>query len=223
VLSEYGIMPVNRAIHPNRILRSAGYLAIKEDLGREYLDPGRCRAFAVSDHQAAHIYIQNKTDIPAVKALFEHAAGVEQVLDAEGKKGCGLSHERAGELVLLADSDSWFTYYFWDDDEKAPDYARTVNIHAKPGYDPCELFIDPAIRLPQLKIGWRLLKKVLGFRTLMDVIPLDAALVKGSHGRVTDRDDNGPIFMTTEQKFLNSAAVASPDVFQLMLNHVFDD
>ncbi|MBI5742041.1 MAG: alkaline phosphatase family protein [Nitrospirae bacterium] len=223
VLSEYGITAVKNAIHPNRILRDAGYLSLKVDLGREYMDFGTCRAFAVSDHQVAHIYIRKKEDIPAVKALFGKAPGVESVLDEEGKRQYGLAHERAGELVLISNSDAWFTYYYWADDAKAPDYARTVNIHAKPGYDPCELFIDPAVSFPKMKIGWTLLKKILGFRYLMDVIPLDAALVKGSHGRVTDNDDEGPLFMTTEPKFVNSQTVKAREVFELLLNHVFND
>ena len=148
VLSEYGITQVKRAVHPNRILRRAGYLAVKVDLNREYLDPGPSRAFAVSDHQIAHIYIKNRSDIPAIKGILEKTPGIEKVLDQEGKRAYGLDHERSGELVLISQSDSWFTYYFWEEDEKAPDYARTVNIHAKPGYDPCELLLDPAIAFP---------------------------------------------------------------------------
>ncbi len=221
ILSEYGITPVSSAVHPNRLLRDAGYLALKVDLGREYLDYGQCRAFAVSDHQIAHIYIKDKTDIPAVKEMFEKVNGIEHVLDEDGKRVHGINHERTGELVLISNSDKWFTYYFWLDDEKAPDYARMVNIHAKPGYDPCELFLDPAITFPKLKIGWTLLKKNLGFRYLMDVIPLDASLVKGSHGRVTDNDDEGPIFMTTEPKLHNAQTIKAQDVFELLLNHVF--
>jgi predicted AlkP superfamily pyrophosphatase or phosphodiesterase len=223
ILSEYGITTVNMAVHPNRILRDAGYLSLKKDLGREYLDPGECRAFAVSDHQVAHVYVEDRSDIPGVKRLFEVAPGVETVLDEEGKRAYGLDHERAGELILISKSDAWFTYYFWKDDAKAPDYARTVNIHAKPGYDPCELFIDPSIPFPRLKIGWTLLKKLLGFRYLMEVTPLDATLVKGSHGRVTDHDNDGPIFMTTEPKFLGSTTINAVDVFGLMLDHVFCD
>jgi predicted AlkP superfamily pyrophosphatase or phosphodiesterase len=223
VLSEYGITPVTNAVHPNRILRDAGYLALKVDLKREYPDPGRCRAFAVSDHQVAHIYINDKSDIPPVKELFENSAGVEHVLDEDGKKEFGLDHERSGELVLVSNSDSWFTYYFWEDDEKAPDYARTVNIHAKPGYDPCELFIDPAITLPKLKVGWILLKKSLGFRYAMDVVPLDAGMVRGSHGRVTDNDDEGPVLMTTETGLLNDKTINAEEVFNLILDHVFRD
>lgn len=223
VLSEYGITNVKSAIHPNRILREAGYLALKIDLGREYLDPGESRAFAVSDHQLAHIYVKNPADIPSVKKLFEHTPGVEHVLDEEGKRSYGLNHERSGELILIAKSDSWFTYYFWDKDDKAPDYARTVNIHAKPGYDPVELFLDPAIPFPALKIAWILLKKILGFRYLMDVIPLDASLVKGSHGRVTDRDEEGPIFMTTEPKLLHAQTIPATEVFLRLLDHVFCD
>lgn len=223
VLSEYGITAVARPVHPNRILREAGMLALKVDLNREYLDPGRCRAFAVSDHQIAHIYIPIERDIPRVKELFERADGVEIVLDQEGKKLYGLDHERSGELVLIASSDAWFTYYFWVDDAKAPDYARTVNIHAKPGYDPCELLIDPALPLPKFRIGWTLLRKALGFRYLMDVIPLDAGLVKGSHGRRADNPDEGPVFMSTEQKFLPGTMMDAEKVFDVMLNHVFID
>lgn len=223
VLSEYGITAVDCPIHPNRLLRKAGYLTVKVDLGREYLDPGPSRAFAVSDHQIAHVYIRNQSDIPAIKELFEQTPGVERVLDREGKEEYGLNHERAGELVLIASRESWFTYYFWDDDARAPDYARTVNIHAKPGYDPCELFIDPAIRLPKIKVAGELVKKALGFRMLMDVIPLDASLVKGSHGRVTDSDEEGPLFATTEPKLLRGAGIAATDVAALMLDHVFLD
>jgi len=223
VLSEYGITPVKKAIHPNRILREAGYLALKVDLGLEYLDPAQCRAFSVSDHQVAHIYIKNQADIPTVKKLFEGVAGVERVLDREGKREYGLDHERSGELILISASDCWFTYYFWEDDNKAPDYARTVNIHAKPGYDPCELFIDPSIRFPKLKIAGTLLKKILGFRYVMQVTPLDATLVKGSHGRVTDNDNEGPIFMTTEPKFLPGSTFHAVDIFNLLLDHIFSD
>ena len=223
VLSEYGITPVNNAVHPNRILRSAGFLSLKNDLGREYLDPGECRAFAVSDHQIAHIYIKDKSDIPAVKDLFKNMSGIEHVLDEDGKKVFHLDHERSGDLVLISDSASWFTYYFWEDDEKAPDYARSVNIHAKPGYDPCELFLDPSISFPKMKIGSTLLKKILGFRYLMNVVPLDAALVKGSHGRITDNGDEGPIFMTTDPELLNDESIKAQEIFNLLLDHIFCD
>jgi predicted AlkP superfamily pyrophosphatase or phosphodiesterase len=223
VLSEYGITQVNRPIHPNRLLRKAGFLALKADLGRDYLDPGSSRAFAVSDHQVAHIYIREPNDIPAVTALFAGIPGIEQVLSKEEKISCGLDHERSGELVLVASADSWFSYYWWDDDARAPDYARTVNIHAKPGYDPCELFLDPAIRFPKAKIGWTLAKKLLGFRYLMDVIPLDATLVQGSHGRVIDDAEAGPIFMTSEPKLVDNGSLAAQKVYDVLLSHIFSE
>jgi predicted AlkP superfamily pyrophosphatase or phosphodiesterase len=223
VLSEYGITQVDRPIHPNKVLRSAGYLRVKVDLGREYLDPGMCKAFAVSDHQIAHIYVRDRADIHPVRALFEGVPGVEQVLDDEGKRAHGLDHERSGEIVLISDARSWLTYYFWHDDDKAPDYARTVNIHAKPGYDPCELFLDPVLKAPKLKVGLTLLRKILGFRYQMEVIPLDATLVKGSHGRVTDREEEGPLFMTTEARLLQRDSVGGHEVFGFLLDHVFVD
>lgn len=223
LLSEYGITPVSRHVHPNRILREAGMLEVKADLGREYLDTYRSRAFAVADHQIAHVYVRNAADIPAIKKIFTGVPGIWRVLDEDGKREFGLDHERSGELVLVSDADCWFTYYFWLDDAKAPDYARTVDIHRKPGYDPCELFLDPEIKFPKLKIGATLMKKILGFRYMMDVIPLDAALVKGSHGRVTDSDADGPIFMTTEPKFLPGGRMDAVDVYGAILGHVFSD
>lgn len=221
VLSEYGITPVSRPIHPNRILREAGLLSLKIDLGREYLDPGTSRAFAVSDHQICHVYVRDKKDISAVRDLFARQPGVEQVLDDAGKKSHGLDHERSGELVLVASTDSWFTYYWWLDDTLSPDYARTVNIHAKPGYDPCELFLDPALSLPKLKIAATLARKMLGFRYLMEVIPLDATLVKGSHGRITDDDADGPLLMSSAPQLLGRDAIDATLVHDLLLSHVF--
>ena len=221
VLSEYGIAPVSRPIHPNRLLRSEGLLSLKVDLGREYLDPGTCRAFAVADHQVAHVYVRDPGDAPALQRLFEGHPGVERVLDADGKRACGLDHERSGDLVLVAAADSWFAYPWWLDDARAPDYARTVNIHAKPGYDPCELFLDPAIPLPRLRIALSLAKKALGFRTVMEVIPLDASLVRGSHGRVTDDPEHGPLLLTTAPELLDDRTIPAVKVRDLILRHVF--
>jgi predicted AlkP superfamily pyrophosphatase or phosphodiesterase len=223
VLSEYGITKVDAAIHPNRILRDAKLLEVKTDLGREYLDTGRCRAFAVSDHQISHVYVRNPADLPAVKKLFENVPGIERVLDEDGKRELGLDHARSGELVLLAAKNSWFTYYFWNDDSKAPDYARTVNIHAKPGYDPCEMFFDPKMLAPKASAAFAVAKKLLGFRYLMEVIPLDASVVKGSHGRITDSEDEGPLLMTSEPKLLAQHRLAPTDICSLLLDHVFQD
>jgi predicted AlkP superfamily pyrophosphatase or phosphodiesterase len=221
VLSEYGVTDVNRPIHPNRVLRDLGCIALKEDLGREYLDLGRSRAFAVSDHQVAHIYANDKNSVPRIKERFEDLPGVDLVLDTEGKRAFQLDHPRSGDLVLIAKSDSWYTYYYWEDDLRAPDFARTVNIHAKPGYDPCELFMDPALTFPRMKVAWTLLKKALGFRYLLEVIPLDATLVRGSHGRLTDRPEEGPLLMTTEPGLLSRDTLKAEGVFDLILDHIF--
>lgn len=222
ILSEYGITQVSRPVHPNRLLREAGLLSLKVDQEREYLDPMTSRAFVVADHQIAHVYVRNKDDIPAVRQLFTGVPGVEKLLDRDGKREHGLDHERSGELVLISDADSWFTYYWWDDDSRAPDYARTVNIHAKPGYDPCELFLDPSISFPRVKIAGTLARKLLGFRYLMDVIPLDASLVKGSHGRITDNPADGPLFMTSTPQLLGGSDITATDVYHQLLNHLFE-
>jgi predicted AlkP superfamily pyrophosphatase or phosphodiesterase len=223
VLSEYGIVPVSRPLHPNRILRDAGYLAVKVDLELEYLDPGRSRAFAVSDHQIAHVYVRDPGDVADVAKLFEGVPGMGQVLGGEGKRAFGLDHERSGEVVLLAEPDSWFSYYFWLDDAVAPDYARMVNIHSKPGYDPCELFVDPQIRWPRLKIAATLARKALGFRYTMAVTPLDAELVRGSHGVVSGGPHATPLLMTSEPKLLEAGSVRAVDVRDTILDHVFRD
>ncbi len=222
VLSEYGISEVSGAVHVNRALREAGLLRVREELGLEQLDAGASRAFAVADHQIAHVYVKNAADLPRVRALCESLDGVEQVLDLDGKRAVGLDHERSGELVLVSRSDRWFSYYFWLDDAKAPDYARTVDIHLKPGYDPVELLLDPAIALPTLKVGRKLLARKLGFRNLLDVIALDATLVKGSHGRLTERAEDGPLFMSSVPELLPEGEVAATAVKDLLLQHVFD-
>ena len=183
IVSEYGISKVTRPIHLNRIFRKQGWIQIKVELGLETLDAGGSKVFAVADHQVAHIYVNDLSLLPRVRALLEETEGVDEVRSAGELWGGGIGGQRAGDLVAVSRPDAWFTYYFWEDDAKAPDYARCVDIHRKPGYDPVELFIDPKITNPKLKIAKFLLKKKLGFRGLLDVIPLDATLVKGSHGR----------------------------------------
>jgi predicted AlkP superfamily pyrophosphatase or phosphodiesterase len=221
VLSEYGITPVHRPVHINRVLRESGLLAIKRDRGCDHLDTGASRAFAVADHQIAHVYVRNQCDLDAVARLCETLPGVGEVLDERGKCHYGLGHERAGELVLLAEPDSWFTYYFWLDDASAPDYARTVDIHNKPGYDPVELFIDPSIRFPVLKAGTILARKALGMRYTMNVIPLDASLVRGSHGIRPASDNDAPVFMSSERGRVGSHKLTATDVCSALLDHVF--
>lgn len=181
VLSEYGISAVDRPVHLNRVFRRNGWLEIKNELGRETLECGACRVFAVADHQVAHVYVNDESIRAEVRAVLETTAGVAEVRD--GSFGARAGSERAGDFVAVADPGAWFTYYFWEDDAVAPDYARTIDIHRKPGYDPAELFVDPALCCPQVRVAKFLLKKKLGFRALLDVIPLDASLVKGSHGR----------------------------------------
>jgi len=221
VLSEYGITPVSNPIHINRALRQAGYIQVREELGRELLDAGASRAFAMADHQIAHIYVSEPALVSQVKALVEALPGVERVLDDAGKREYGLDHPRSGELVAISRADSWFTYYYFLDEARAPDFARTVDIHRKPGYDPVELFIDPQLRAPKARIAWRLAQKILGFRYMMDVISLDAGLVKGSHGRPTDQAEHGPLFISSEAELVSEGPVAATAVKGLILDHVF--
>jgi predicted AlkP superfamily pyrophosphatase or phosphodiesterase len=220
VLSEYGIVPVSRPVHPNRALRAAGLIAYRIELGREVIDIGGSEAFAVADHQIAHVYVRDPARVGEVREVLEGLDGVGEVLDEAGKRDYGLDHDRSGELVLIAEPEAWFTYYYWEDDALAPDYARTVDIHRKPGYDPVELFLDPAIRVPPLALGSRLVRKKLGFRTLMDVIPLDATLVKGSHGRIPDDPAKGPLLMTNQADLIEDGGLAATGVHDLILRHL---
>ena len=220
ILSEYGITEVSNPVHLNRTLRAEGLVAVREELGRELLDPGASAAFAVADHQVAHVYVNDASRTGRVREILEDTPGVQVVLDEEGKRGFGLSHPRAGDLVAIAEPDAWFTYYYWLDDRRAPDFARTVDIHRKPGYDPVELFIDPALRAPQLKVGLTLLERRLGFRTLLEVIPFDASLVRGSHGRPASSPREGPLVITSRLDLLEANSIDATELCALLLRHL---
>jgi predicted AlkP superfamily pyrophosphatase or phosphodiesterase len=195
VVSEYGHCDVTRPVYLNRVLRTAGLLTVRRGPFGEQLETYLSRAFAVCDHQAAHVYIRDAEDVPRTHDILAAVPGVARVLVGEERAEVGLRHERAGELVLLSDRDAWFAYPFWLDDQIAPDYARTVAIHHKPGYDPCELFIDPKLTFPKLRVAHRLIQKKLGFRMTLDVVPLDAALVRGSHGLPAADPLDGPLLI----------------------------
>lgn len=220
VLSEYGIEDVSTPVHLNRVLREHGLIAVRDELGHEMLDPGASAAFAVADHQVAHVYVNDRARLHEVRGILERTEGVDRVLGADEKAAWGMAHERAGDLVAVASRGAWFTYYFWRDDRRAPDFARTVEIHRKPGYDPVELFLDPAIRVPPLTVGWKLMKRKAGFRSLLDVIPLDATLVKGSHGRQTGWDEEGPVLISREKALVPSDRITSVEVHDHILRHL---
>ncbi len=195
VVSEYGITAVDQPVHVNRALRDAGLLAARATPAGDVLDVFASRAFAVADHQVAHVYARDDRAQRDALALLEALDGVEQVLHGAALERAGLAHPRSGDLVAVAAPRAWFTYYYWTDPAAEPDFARSVDIHRKPGYDPCELFLDPALAFPRLRVARRLVQKKLGMRYLMDVIPLDAALVRGSHGRLPADPRDGPVFL----------------------------
>jgi predicted AlkP superfamily pyrophosphatase or phosphodiesterase len=195
VVSEYGHVQVSRAVYLNRVLREAGLIAVRPGPFGETLDLFNSRAFAVVDHQLAHVYVPDGQDQARVRGLLAEQHGVARIVGGEERSELQLSHERSGELIALAEPDAWFAYPFWFDDRQAPDYARTVDIHRKPGYDPCELFFDPKLFWPKGRAAWRLVQKKLGFRTLFDVVPLDASLVHGSHGLAATNPEDRPVLI----------------------------
>lgn len=214
ILSEYGITPVDHPIHINREFRAKGWITCRDELGREQIDPGSCRALAISDHQLAHIYLNDPSIRDQVIETVRNLKGVTHVYTREELGDIGLDHERAGDLVAVSDENSWFTYYYWDDDKLAPDFARCVDIHRKPGYDPAELFIDPAITFPKLKVIGKLIRKKLGFRMLMDLIPLDADLVKGSHGCIPKSEKDYPVMIGNFPGLNEDSVIEATDVYQ---------
>jgi predicted AlkP superfamily pyrophosphatase or phosphodiesterase len=197
MLSEYGITLAKKVIYPNRALRKLGHLNIKKELGLEYLDCGGSAAFALTDHQVAHVYINRDKNgfHDQLRKDLENLEGVARVIAGKDRAQYGLDHDRAGDLILIAEEDSWFAYYHWLDDGLAPDFARCVDVHRKYGYDPAELFVDPSIPFPFLKAAGKIFAKKLGFRIFMDLIPLKPELVQGSHGAIPkDRLDWPVIF-----------------------------
>ncbi|KMT65458.1 alkaline phosphatase family protein [Catenovulum maritimum] len=219
LVSEYGITQVDQCIDINKILRKQGYIQVRKTNQFENLDCGASAAFAVADHQCAHIYVNDKSKLDEIKQLLIETPGIESVLDKDQQSQLNINHERSGDLVAISQANAWFSYYYWLDDANAPDFARTVDIHRKPGYDPLEMFIDPKIKFPLLAVVWRLLKKKLGFRYLMDIIPLDTHLIKGSHGRITDNPNQGPILIAKTELVKDSTQFKMTDVFNLIQKH----
>lgn len=217
-VSGYGLGPADRPVDINRYLRREGLLEVYRQQGLEQLDPWRSRAFAVADHQVAHVYVADPSDRPRVRELLSRVPGVDLVLDREQQAAYGLDHERSGDLVAVAEPGAWFTYYFWLDDDRAPEYARCVDIHRKPGYDPAELFLDPADRWVKAKAAGGLLRKKVGLRYAMNLIPLDPSCVRGTHGRLPDSAADTPLLVSSDADLLDGyPEPALTDVRDLVL------
>ena len=219
LLSEYGITRVDTPIHLNRLFREQGWLTVKEELGRELIDFGNSKVFAVADHQIAHIYLNDRS-LRKEERLVAGTKGVDRVVVDTEKSAAGISMHAPVTWLPCPGKIAWLTYYYWTDDQRAPDFARTVDIHRKPGYDPSELFIDPALGSGRLRIAKRLLQKKLGMRMLMDVVPLDASLVKGSHGARPESRDDWPVVITQQHGYLPNNEIASTDVYDIIKAHL---
>ncbi|MBK9973833.1 MAG: alkaline phosphatase family protein [Planctomycetes bacterium] len=201
VVSEYGIEPVSLPVYLNRVLRTAGFLRTRLGPYGEMLDPTTSRAFAVCDHQAAHIYVARTQDVQPVQKLLDGTQGVGWVLNRAQQSELQLDHANSGELVALAKPGAWFAYPYWQHDAQAPDFARSVDIHRKPGYDPCELFMDGSVAA----VAGTLLRKKLGFRYRFRTCPLDASLVRGSHGAAPSSPQQGPLIACSDPTALPDA------------------
>ncbi|MCQ2001117.1 alkaline phosphatase family protein [Arthrobacter zhaoxinii] len=199
-VAEYGIEDAHLPVDINRVLRREGLLEVYVQDGKEQLDTWASRAFAVADHQVAHVYVQDAGDVARTADILRATRGIDEVLDRHAQARYGLDHERSGELVVIAEPGAWFTYYFWLDDARAPEYARGVDIHRKPGYDPGELFFDPADKLAKAKAGLNLLRKKAGLRYAMSTVPLNPAHVRGTHGRLPGSRNSTPVVISSEDR-----------------------
>lgn len=207
VVGEYAMTDVTGVIYPNRLLRQAGWLTVRQEDGREYLDPAATPAFAMVDHQFAHVYVNDVAGPPgssdaghgdrarSVAAIFENVPGVAAVYAGPRRAEIGMDHPRAGDVILAAEDTHWFAYYWWLDDEAAPPFARTVDIHRKPGYDPVELFFDPVAK----------------------GIPLKPELVKGSHGVPATAARHKTALISSNPRTLQQI-VPDVDLYQLVLS-----
>ncbi len=216
-MSEYGHCDVERPVLLNRVLREAGMLSVRRGPFGEQLDTFTSRAFAVCDHQVAHVYIPQHHDISTIRSLLAEVEGVERILAGRERHDLGLDHPRSGELVVLSEPHSWFAYPYWLDDALAPDFARTIDIHRKPGYDPCELFFDPQLLWPKGRAIRRLIQKKLGFRTLFDVVPLNPRLVRGSHGLAVKLNEDKPVLIADGPKPDDVSTLPMTEVHRLLL------
>ena len=256
VLSEYGIEAATQPVYVNRALREAGLLTVRDELGRDALEPMMSPAFAVCDHQIAHVYVRDTTGTPQhdhvhaqsnspthasrvqhvesispthashiqrVAKVLAALPGVESVLDRAAQAALQIDHQRSGDLVVTAQPGAWFAYPWWLDDARAPDFARCVDIHKKPGYDPCELLIDPAITLPALRVAKFKIARALGFRASLHLTPLDASLVKGTHGRAQLAPGFEPVVLAENVFLPEKDFVSCQDIFNIILRHLFND
>jgi predicted AlkP superfamily pyrophosphatase or phosphodiesterase len=223
VVSEYGHCDVARPVLINRTLRREELLTARPGPFGEVLETFQSRAFAVCDHQLAHVYVRDAADLLRVRDLLAAEPGVARVLAGDERAGVHLDHPRSGELVALSDPDAWFAYPYWLDDRAAPDFARTVDIHRKPGYDPCELFFDPKLAWPKGRALLRLAQKTLGFRTLFDVVPLDPTLVRGSHGLPAADAADRPILIGDGPPPAAADALDTTDAHALLLRALVPD
>jgi predicted AlkP superfamily pyrophosphatase or phosphodiesterase len=166
IFGDYPIAAATDVVFPNRTLRRHGWLRTRQVKRMLYPYLPGSQAFCVVDHQIAHVHVWDKSTVQAVRESLQALDGVDQILDRPAQAKAGIEHSRSGDLVLVAKRGYWFDYRWWDSPREAPDYATHVDIHNKPGYDPCELFF-----------GWPPMS-----------VSQNPSRVRGTHGRL-DADE----------------------------------
>jgi len=219
LVSDYGFAQVERPVYINRVLRGSGFMSIEAAANGDQIAYGVSRAFAVCDNQVAHVYVANPDDIESVQTLLRGTPGIADVLDREAQASHHIDHPRAGELLAVADTDAWFAFPYWLDEQRAPDFADCIAIFDKGGFDPCELLPRPGV-FGKPYIAMRLAQKLARLAVPFDVINPDATLIRGARNIAND-EANGATLITSWQR--QSASVAMQDLKQMLLARMFND
>jgi predicted AlkP superfamily pyrophosphatase or phosphodiesterase len=186
IVSDYGYESVNQPVYLNRELRRAGFVKVEDADNGERLDFGTSRAFAVCDNQVAHVYVRRPEDIGPVRRVLEATSGVKEVLDRAAQAPLGIDHARSGELIAVSTPQAFFSYPYWLDEKKTPDFADCIAIFDKVGTDTCELFLKPGLA-GKLHLAKRFAQLGAQLKVPYNIIDTDDRNVRGA--RRIARDD----------------------------------
>jgi predicted AlkP superfamily pyrophosphatase or phosphodiesterase len=220
IVSDYGFETVDQPVYLNRELRRAGFLSVEDAPNGERLDPGTSRAFAVCDNQVAHVYVARGEDIPAVRAILEAVSGVREVFDTAAQVDLGIDHPRSGELIATSTPRAFFSYPYWFEANKQPDFADCVAVFDKIGTDTCELFLKPGLA-GKLHTAKRLAQLGLGLKVPFDIVDTNDANVRGAR-RIARNDPQRGAAAISSWNLGRTGPVPMEDLKDLILARMFD-
>ena len=197
-VSEYVISEVDHVTYPNRLLAEKGALSTHATDSGQVIDFRNSAAWALVDHQFSHIFVKDRDQqtIDNIVRWFEEQDGLQMVLAGDQRQHLNMDHERSGDVILVSSPNSWQAYYWWHDDDLAPEFARSVDIHRKPGYDPVELCFDMATK----------------------TVPLDASLIRGSHGAPAIEQENQGLLVASREDGLEAEVINDISIHDVVMN-----